>query len=48
MIFIDDYTAFMTELHNNLPEGVDMYKSKTGTYYYTNCSDPSIFSDFDI
>ena len=38
----------MTEIHNNLPEGVDMYKSKTGTYYYTNCSDPSVFSDLEI
>jgi hypothetical protein len=49
LIFIeDDYTAFMNELHKELPKGVGMYKSKTGYYYYTNCSDASVFSDLDL
>ena len=38
----------MNELHKVLPQGVDLFRSKTGTYYYTNCSDPTLFSDLDL
>jgi hypothetical protein len=49
LIFIeDDYNAFINELHKELPKGAGMYKSKTGYYYYTNCSDASAFSDLDL
>ena len=38
----------MNEFHTDLPKGVEMHRSKTGAYYYTNCSDPTIFSDLDL
>ncbi len=44
----DDYAIFMNEFHTDLPKGVEMHISKTGAYYYTNCSDPKIFSDLDL
>lgn len=46
--FAGDYAIFMNEFHTDLPIGVEMHRSKTGGYYYTNCSDPNVFSDLDL
>ena len=48
ILIIDDYAIFLDKFHKDLPKGIEMHRSKTGTYYYTNCSDPSVFSDLDL
>lgn len=38
----------MDEFHKDLPKGIEMHTSKSGGYYYTNCTNPSVFSDLDL
>ena len=31
-----------------MPLGIEMHRTKKGTYYYTNCTNPSAFNDLDL